>query len=332
MARFLIIGDCQHFVGITQNIASALQSFDNEVSVFDTIGDFCCNKSLNSSIIDTAIAYKPDIVFFIRNETIHYSTLQIIKKQCSATLAAWWLDDPLISFGKDELFVHQNNYESIRFFDYLFVFDSFHIPRLRRIGCPNVHLLPCAYNPHEYFPQEVTEEEHAYYGSDVSFIGTPYTDRGRILAQLLNYNIKLWGGKWSNPRIAEHTVKDTLITTEECRTIFFSSAINLVLPQVQSVHGYNQSLFQALGSQGFIIAPFLNDIEKYGLQKDHDIVTYETIDELKSKIDYYLTRPNERLRIARNGYTSVLRNHTYKNRAKEVCSVLGISSVQYTAN
>ena len=318
MKRIMVVGDFIHFVGATGNIASAFESFGRDVIRFNTSTGYCCNKSMNEAVINTAIEYQPELILFNRNCEIHYSTIQIIKKQCHCIIATWWLDDPLVSFGRDELAVHQFSYESMRFIDHFFVFDSYHIDRIKRIGCSNVHLLPCAYNPADFHPVDLSDEDIEHFGSDVSFIGTPYRDRGRILVNLNEFKLKLWGGQWQNLQLARRTVIDTTIDIPTCLKIIRASKINLVLPQVQSVYGYNQFLFEVLGTGGFCIARGLKDLDKYNLVEGKDLVTFTTIDDLKDKIRYYLDHPDERNEIVQNGSRKVSQSHTFVHRAKTI--------------
>ena len=47
-------------------------------------------------------------------------------------------------------------------------------------------------------------------------------------------------------------------------------------------------------------------------------MTYRDREDLKNKIDYYLTHEDERKEIVGKGKKIVLRNHTFDARAKEI--------------
>ena len=324
MKKVIVVGDFIHFVGATGNIASAFESLGWEVIKFNTSTGYCCYKSMNEALINSSIEYQPKLILFVKNHDIHYSTLQIIKKHCACLLASWWIDDPLVCFGRDELAVNQFSYDSIRFFDHFFVFDSYHIDRIKRIGCPNVHLLPCAYNPALFHPVELSDEDMEYFGSDVSFIGTPYTDRGRILVDLKEFKLKIWGGKWRNLQLVRRTVIDSTVDIPTCLKIICASKINLVLPQIQSVHGYNQFLFEVLGTGGFCVTRGLKDLNEYKLLEGEDIVTFTDINDLKDKIKYYLENPDERDKILQNGLRKVKNFNTFTHRAQTILKEVGL--------
>ncbi|MEK6883045.1 MAG: glycosyltransferase, partial [Nanoarchaeota archaeon] len=52
------------------------------------------------------------------------------------------------------------------------------------------------------------------------------------------------------------------------------------------------------------------------------LVTYRTMDELKIKIDYYLTNDSERQQIAKAGHEHVLNVHTWTHRIAELKTML----------
>ena len=324
MKKIMVVGDFIHFVGAARNIALAFESLGCNVIRFDVSTGFCCTKSMNDKLINMAIECWPDLIFFIKNHNIHYSTLQIIKKECGCVIAAWWIDDPIICFGRDELAVHQWSYEDIRFIDHFFIFDSYHIDRIKRIRGRSVHLLPCAYNPLDFHPVELSDEEIKYYGSDVSFIGTAYTDRGRILVKLNEFNLKIWGGKWRNLQLVRKTIINSTVDIPTCLKIICASKINLILPQVQSVYGYNQFLFEMLGAGGFCIARNLKDMAEYNLIDGQDIAGFTDINDLKDKIKYYLNNPDERAQIAKNGSRQVEQYHTFAHRAEYVLKIINM--------
>lgn len=55
---------------------------------------------------------------------------------------------------------------------------------------------------------------------------------------------------------------------------------------------------------------------------ENEVVTFNTVDECLSKIDYLLSNPSERERIARNGQKKTLQNFTVQKRCEYIDSVL----------
>ena len=50
--------------------------------------------------------------------------------------------------------------------------------------------------------------------------------------------------------------------------------------------------------------------------------TYESMEELEQKVQYYLNHEEERIEIAINGYEKVAKYHTYEQRLAEMIRVL----------
>lgn len=74
-------------------------------------------------------------------------------------------------------------------------------------------------------------------------------------------------------------------------------------------------IFDALAAGAFIISDDMPQLHKYF---EGCLVTYRDREDLKNKIDYYLTHEDERKEIVGKGKKIVLRNHTFDARAKEI--------------
>ena len=71
-------------------------------------------------------------------------------------------------------------------------------------------------------------------------------------------------------------------------------------------------IFDGLACGAFILTDKVNsmgDLEDF-------IAVYETPEELKEHIEYYLNNPDKRLEKAQKGMNYVSENHTFKERAK----------------
>ncbi|MEW6002428.1 MAG: glycosyltransferase, partial [Nitrospirota bacterium] len=55
---------------------------------------------------------------------------------------------------------------------------------------------------------------------------------------------------------------------------------------------------------------------------NEEIICFETTDELKKLIEYYLRHRDERVEIAEAAYRRVIKEHTYDIRSKEILEIL----------
>jgi spore maturation protein CgeB len=74
---------------------------------------------------------------------------------------------------------------------------------------------------------------------------------------------------------------------------------------------------------GFVISNFQPEIPELFVP-DEDIVLYDSIPDLLTRIDYYLTHDDERKAIAKNGYEKVKKYHSYDERLKLMFEVCGL--------
>jgi len=338
--RILLVGGFNWFEGIALNCENALKKLGHEVCRFEyaTLSNYSPRFSFgitsNSMIRDFSVvqmnegffskveAVKSDLILIIKGETILPEVLLNIKKELNIPIATWWMDDPLFEWHEDLPVARENISNSLKLFDHFFVFDSYHIPRLKRLGIRSVHWLPLAVDPNDYYPLALSDTELSYYGSDVSFAGSAYRSRGRVLIELMDFNLKLWGGNWLNEGLKKVTTKrGEIISTEEACKIYNATKINLSLCHQQSVFGPNLRVFEILAPGGFLITENLADLHKL-FKVGEEIVCYDGVEDLKDKIKYYLAHPEERKAIAEAGHRRVIENHTYLHRMKELLNIV----------
>lgn len=99
--------------------------------------------------------------------------------------------------------------------------------------------------------------------------------------------------------------------------IFKCSKINLSMTNRPFKSGIPLRVFDIMGSGGFLISNYQPELAELFVPGE-DIVLYDSIPDLLSKIDYYLKHEDERLQIAKNGYKKVKNHHTYDIRLKEI--------------
>ena len=99
--------------------------------------------------------------------------------------------------------------------------------------------------------------------------------------------------------------------------IFKCSKINLNISLKTIKTGIPQRIFDIMAVGGFVVSNYQPDISEYFVPGE-DIVVYDSIEDLISKIEYYLGHDEERRIIAKNGYEKVKKYHSYEQRLKEL--------------
>lgn len=335
--RILLVGGFKWFERMATNCEKALKVLGHEVHGFEyaNLSDYSPEFSggvssdlirgffivqMNREFLNKVNTIKPDLVLIIKGESILPEALKKIK-EADIPVVTWWMDDPLFEWFEDLPVAYENIYNSLRFFDHFFIFDSYHIPRLKRLGARNVHWLPLAVDPNDYHPFALSDTELSYYGSDISFAGSAFRFRGRILINLVDFDLQIWGGNWQNEKLKKLTVKEGILPPEEVVKVYNATKINLNLTHPQSVFGPNLRVFEVLAAGGFLMTEDLADLHKL-FKIGKEIVCYKNIEDLKDKIKYYLAHPEKRKAIAEAGHKKVVENHTYLHRMKELLEIV----------
>ena len=95
--------------------------------------------------------------------------------------------------------------------------------------------------------------------------------------------------------------------------VYKNSKINLNITLRSIGSGIPLRVFDIMGCGGFLLTNYQADMLEL-FEPDKDFVYYTDYEDLRAKVEYYLTHDAERERIARNGYEKVRENHAYKHR------------------
>ncbi|RZD14055.1 MAG: hypothetical protein EVJ47_07415 [Candidatus Acidulodesulfobacterium ferriphilum] len=286
---------------------------------------------LGEAIIAKLQDDKPDLVFFMAQSPVNSSVLQRIREMGIKT-AFWFVEDfRVLTYWK----------EIAPYVDYFFTIqkDDF-FEELKLIADNNYYYIPLACLPdfHKKFDiSEINEKDKEYYGSDVSFAGAGYYNRRNAFLKLADYNFKLWGRDWDmqSPMALFIQNNNKGFTEEEVVKIYNYSKININLHS-STYHWdinpdgdfLNPRVYEILGCGGFQLV----DNRKYmdnEFEKGKDFVVFDSISDLRQKINYYLKNEDERLEIAEHGYNTVRKYHTYEKRIEKMMNIILIDSYDF---
>lgn len=288
---------------------------------------------IGESIIAKLQDDPPDLVFFMAQSPVDIIILNKIREMNIKT-AYWFVEDfRLMTYWK----------EIALYTDYFFIIqkDDF-FEELKAINCDNFYYIPLACLPavHRKFNvSEINEKDKDYYGSDVSFAGAGYYNRRNAFLKLTDYNFKIWGREWDmNSPISKYIQNQNKgFTEEEAVKIYNYSKINVNLHS-SAYHWdinpdgdfLNPRVYEILGCGGFQIV----DHRKYmngEFESGKDFIIFESIPDLREKINYYLKdeNENERLEIASHGYETVRKFHTYEKRISKMMNIILSNSYDF---
>ncbi len=315
---------------------------DSEVELFD-YGEICKKggtDKMNDLLVEKCKQFKPDLIFtFLFNNEIHLDTLDKIKKYSKASII-WMADDKWRWKSMGKKYCHH--------FDYVITTDPEAVKRYEGIGYHNVILSQWGIDP-EVFRKKKVEKD-----IDVSFVGRDNPWRRFVVKELrkLGINVKCYGFGWKNGRVTQEKMVDIFnrskVNLNLSNTVKFNLkyflGINFVWnkdisfarniytvfgPQLHTVISKKRKedikarFFEVTGCGGFLLSYDVEYLDRY-FEKGKEIVVYnESIEEIYSKIIYYLENGEKRERIALCGYEKTQRKHTYQDRFLSIFGKIG---------
>ena len=308
--------------------------------------DYICiddsnRNQLNQNILDNCKTYNYDFVFFfLFKDEIFPETLNFIKKELSTPTVAWMADD----HWRFETY-------SIKWAKYFTIvvttdFNALEKYKLNKIN--NVILSQWACNHFSYKP--VTNSNKGY---GISFVGMSYGNRKKKINHLRNFHkIECWGNGWENKRLEFENMLDVycnskinLNFSESSYQKNLKTFIKIFLKK-NSKFSYRPNnleniknnfsnffkkttkqikgrVFEVPGCRGFLLTENSPYLDKY-FEIDKELITFNSLDEAKDKINFYIKNYNLTKKISELGYLKVINEHTYEKRFLEIYKKINI--------
>lgn len=275
-----------------------------------------------SQVILESISEKPiDILICMAQAPVSGRVLMELRKMGIITVL-WFVEDYLrFTYWKD----------IAQYYDFIFTIQQDDcIKSIKSAGAGEVHYLPVGCDPIVHTPLRLTADEKKRWGSAVSFVGAGYHNRQQIFAQLCETDFKLWGTEWPTCKPFDRIVQEggRRLAPEEYVKIFNATDININLHSSAERDGIdpygdfvNPRTFELAAAGAFQLSdqrslmPELFEYEK-------EIVTFKSSKEMRDKIDYYLSHPEERSKITSAAREKVLTHHTYQHRMRQMMKII----------
>jgi len=327
----------------------------------------------------------PDFAFSFN----YYPIVSKVCQKVGIKYISWVYDNPHIA-----LF----SYTLINSCNEVFLFDSKMYEDFASQGIKTVHYLPLAASVKRLRDINVTEEIKDRYSSQISFVGSLYTEEHNLYdrmaekldkytlgyldglmysqMQIQGYNfiennlskdiissmykalplevnadgaesqiyiyadyvinrkitgierfetLKKIGEKWkldlytkdvnvTAPGVVNHGIAKYY---EEMPYIFKCTDINLNITLRSIQKGIPLRCFDIMGCGGFLISNYQEDFLKF-FESGKDYVYYDSINDLRDKISYYLANPDKRYDISQNAYNKICKEHTFDIRLEQI--------------
>lgn len=266
---------------------------------------------VSQAILAKVEAFEPDLVLGMAQAPLTHQALKRLRKDNIPT-AMWFMED-------HRLFTYWKSFAP--YYDYFAVIQKDPLlAELTELGVTAFYL-PLAALPQVHLPLELSSAEKHRFGADISFMGSGYPNRREAFRELTRLNFKIWGTEWENDHLLAPLVQQggTRISPEDAVKIYNASKINLNLhssinPETLVTGGdfVNPRTFELAACRAFQLVDERTLLPE--LFNADELATFSSMDDLKEKIDYYLSHEDERMALARRGQERVLKDHTYQQR------------------
>lgn len=261
---------------------------------------------LNRRILREYYAFRPDLVVVVKGDTVQSET---VRAMSSASFSVLWAMDSILRVPLV--------WKSLPYFDRCYTFEPSDIVAMRPLNSA-IRFLPVGYDDSVYRPLDLEREV------DVCFVGELDSSRRELLESLVlmnpSVNFEIFGiySHWAfvrrychrlaNPLVRK-AFKNRRISPEETNELYNRSKICLNVHNSQSLEGWNPRTEEILGSGSFEIVD-----DRVGVRREFSgaLVWFESLEDLNSKIGWYLEEGGERESIAQVGRLRVADSHTVR--------------------
>lgn len=277
-------------------------------------------ERINNLLIKKVLSSKPDILLDIGGRFLFPQTLRKIKNISDIKLILWATER---SFDvEDEDFLKE-----IEVYDYIFSTSNYAVRTLEEKGMRNIYYLPFATDINYYKKLFLLNGDLNRYGCEIGFVGAYDKNREKILENLIEFDLKIYGTEWD--KATGTNLKQFLTSTSGLygkNLIRFYNAVKININI--SKENYNRNLsgmdlriFDIPACQSFLITQYVEEIP-FTFEVGKEIEIFNDIEELKSKIKFYLNNENERNKISQRGYEKICKFHTFEKRMQEMLSFI----------
>lgn len=276
-------------------------------------------QKLHEELWRNACEFMPDLVFVVRGHWLEPDVLHEIKQKTRCRAMFYHTED-----FREPTYYSQQFMESIPIYDCIFTAVQANVQEYKDLGAQRVEYLPFGYDPEVHRLISLTQSEQNHYGTDVAFLGKWSSSRQVLLEALANMcRLAVWGYMWERvpPDSPLYGRLKGPVSVGDVARVIQASKIMLNPLNDQGRMQHVMRTFEIPACGGFQLAK-KSEEHLAIFKEDKEIVCFESLEELKEKIGYYLSHERERQKIAQAGHERVLKgNHSYVDRMRNVLQV-----------
>lgn len=283
--------------------------------------------TVKGKTVPSQIAYKhikkrnPDLIFllspfYISKGVITPQAIDYIKSKKIPLAVYSTLDTQTAYIEQDHVWKH---------FDFFFCQNELMTRYLQDIGV-NAHYIPMGFYPDQYPPKRSRKDINVSFMGSVQTKVAPKRDRRvEYVKSLSDKGIKVYSKSFNS-----RGVKGIAYNSHaEQLDVYARSKINLDLPFINSelpfystMYHQKNRFFEVPASGNFLLTAYCREFVDI---LDKDMVGYfdGTIDDMRAKVDYYLSNQEVANKMAVTAFHEVVGKHTFGHRFRAMFDVMG---------
>jgi spore maturation protein CgeB len=207
-------------------------------------------------------------------------------------------------------------------YDHVFVGSSGGLKLLERHGIRHAHYLAVGCDPSVHKPLRA----RGVFRANVVFAGTATNRRERLLSELVEFGLALWGPGWRKTGLRDYC-RGELPTTEDYVRAYAGATVAVNVhragPDDRSGDptGVNRRTFELAAIGVTQVVDMRPDLPQH-FEDGSEVLTFTTPEELKGQVKRAVQEDKYRERLAGNARQRALRQHTYMHRMAELLRVV----------
>lgn len=255
----------------------------------------------------------PDVVLVVRGEALSAQGIARLRKSHPGTWVNWVPDDI------HGLAIVQH---ALPAYDLVFAAGTDVADALAAQLGRAVHYLPLAADPSVYKPMRSRDQ----YRANVVFAGTATPRRERLLGELVEFGLAVWGPGWRRTSLRDYCRGEQLDTENFVRAYAGASvAVNIHrsadAEPAEAERGVNQRTFEIAAIGVPQVVDFRGDLARH-FEDRREVLVYRSVEELRAMVEAALQDPAAAGVAAQAARERMLREHTYMHRLRDLLGVV----------
>jgi hypothetical protein len=279
----------------------------------------CIVREYNQLILERASQIRPDILLAFKGTAVTATTLSKLRSSGIA----------LYNYFPDTIPSEQGSTlaEAIREYDCVFYTKKFWSANPPEgLGKRPLVFLPHGYDPEVHRVLELDARDISELTHDVTVVASHTLYKERLLRELVrlmpDLDLHIYGERWTDPPRAPELrrhIRGMALTGTTYAKAIGAARINLAITSWTGrieVDETTTRTFEIPACGGFMLHERTSELlELY--EESKEVGCFGSVEELASKIEYYLAHPEERDAVARAGHARCAPAYSYDQRMKQ---------------